>query len=159
MTLLADWAIDVGHGEPHQRRQAAVAAGVPASVKTIVKAAARIMALSVRRKHPDGITPQAQPGDTADKHDNKRDDSDDRSKHPHDSGPSSPMVFITVLLTSQLVDGRSRLSYRGWQTLVFGHPCQTPGRQMAVPCGPASPSLVNRLASPARRVRRLRVAL
>lgn len=60
VTPLADWDIDVGHGEPHQRRQAAVAAGVPASVKTIVRAAARIMALSVRRRHPEGVTPLAQ---------------------------------------------------------------------------------------------------
>lgn len=55
VTLFADSAIDVGHGEPHQRRQATVAAGVPVSVKTMVKAAARIMPLSIRRRHPGGV--------------------------------------------------------------------------------------------------------
>ena len=58
VTPLADSVIDVGHGEPHQRRQATVAAGVPASVKTIVRAAARIIALSIRRRLPEGVTPQ-----------------------------------------------------------------------------------------------------
>lgn len=42
VTPLAESVIDKGHGAPHQRRLAAVAAGVPA-VKTIVRAAARII--------------------------------------------------------------------------------------------------------------------
>ena len=91
VTVFADWAIDAGHGEPHQRRQTTVAAGVPASVNTMVKAAARIMALSIRRRHPDGVTPLAQALVTPRTSTTIRATTTAaRGQHPHDSGGRHP---------------------------------------------------------------------
>ena len=52
----AFWAAIDGHGEAHHRGHAAVAAGVPPKMSTIVSATARTIALCLRRTRQSDVT-------------------------------------------------------------------------------------------------------
>ena len=176
VTPPAKSVIDVGHGEPHQSRQAAVAAGVPANVKTMVRAAARIMALSVKRKPLTALhRTQAWVATRTSTTISATTIAAPASIHtiptavirimfpPRPSSRSCPSCRLrntpsfracrvrlgieppgcierrdrrSSVHHTAACDGHSRLSFRGWRTLVFAHPFPTPGRRTAVPCVP-----------------------
>lgn len=140
-TLALRCGLSGGHGEPHQTRQAAVAAGVPTRVSTTVRTAARIIVLL-------GISQQAQerlhPGQSSVGHTSSS--TKVATQQPFPCSSSSQEVAMSA-------------TFRGWRTRASAYPCQMRSHQRAARHGPVSPCRESQSAYPALPGRQRRVAL